>query len=100
MHQSTTAPQAWLYRKGQKREATPAYLDPVLLDNRHGLVTNVCVIAATGTAEREVASRHRKYDRLLKITELDFGYRLTVARACRVARGARHFRRTARLEFI
>jgi IS5 family transposase len=27
----------------------------VLLDNRHGLVTNVCATAATGTAEREAA---------------------------------------------
>jgi hypothetical protein len=27
----------------------------VLLDNRHGLVANVCVTAATGTAEREAA---------------------------------------------
>src|SRR4029079_1678689 len=27
----------------------------ILLDNRHGLVANVCVTAATGTAEREAA---------------------------------------------
>ena len=27
----------------------------VLLDNRHGFVTNVCATAATGTAEREAA---------------------------------------------
>ena len=33
-----------------------ACLGHVLLDNRHGLVANVCVTAATGTAEREAAT--------------------------------------------
>ena len=47
-HQSMTDPQARLYRKGSGREATLAYLGHVLLDNRHGLVANVCVTAATG----------------------------------------------------
>ena len=55
-HQSTTDLQARLYRKGPGREATLAYLGHVLLDNRHGPVANVCVTAATGTAEREAAS--------------------------------------------
>ena len=55
-HQSTTDPQARLYRKDPGREATLAYLGHVLLDNRHGLVANVCVTAATGTAERDAAS--------------------------------------------
>ena len=36
-------------------EAKLAYAGHVLLDNRHGLVANVCVTAATGTAEREAA---------------------------------------------
>ena len=44
------------YRKGPGREATLAYLGHVLLDNRHGLVANVCVTAPTGTAEREAAT--------------------------------------------
>ena len=55
-HQSTTDPQARLYRKGPGREARLTYLGHVLLDNRHGLVANVCVTAATGTAEREAAT--------------------------------------------
>ncbi len=55
-HESTTDPKARLYRKGPGREATLAYLGHVLLDNRHGLVANVCVTAATGTAEREAAA--------------------------------------------
>ena len=33
-----------------------AYLGHVLLDNRHGLVANVCATHATGTAERDAAT--------------------------------------------
>jgi transposase len=54
-HASTSDPDAQLYRKGQGKEAKLAYLGHVLLDNRHGLVANVCATAATGTAEREAA---------------------------------------------
>ena len=56
-HQSTTDPDALLARKGNGREAKLSYAGHVLLDNRHGLVANVCVTAATGTAEREAAAR-------------------------------------------
>jgi transposase len=55
-HASTTDPDAKLYRKGDGKEAKLAYLGHVLLDNRHGLVTNVCVTDASGTAEREAAA--------------------------------------------
>ena len=54
-HQSTTDPDAQLARKGPGKEAKLAYAGHVLLDNRHGLVANVCATAATGTAEREAA---------------------------------------------
>lgn len=54
-HASTTDPDAQLYRKGKGKEAKLAYLGHVLLDNRHGLVANVCGTAATGTAERDAA---------------------------------------------
>lgn len=54
-HHSTTDPDAMLARKGPGREAKLSYAGHVLLDNRHGLVANVCVTAATGTAEREAA---------------------------------------------
>ena len=53
-HQSTTDPDAQLVRKGQGKEAKLSYVGHVLLDNRHGLVADVCATAATGTAEREV----------------------------------------------
>jgi transposase len=54
-HHSTTDPDAQLARKGQGKEAKLSYAGHVLLDNRHGLVANVCATAATGTAEREAA---------------------------------------------
>ena len=56
-HQSTTDPAAKLYRKGPGKEAKLAYLGHVLLENRHGLVAAVRVTAATGTAERDAATR-------------------------------------------
>ena len=46
-HQSTTV---------RRRCIGRAYLGHVLLDNRHGLVANVCATHATGTAEREAAA--------------------------------------------
>jgi transposase len=54
-HASTTDPDAQLARKGHGKEAKLSYAGHVLLDNRHGLVANVCVTPATGTAEREAA---------------------------------------------
>src|SRR5678815_4986840 len=54
-HQSTTDPDARLARKGNGKEAKLSYAGHVLLDNRHGLVANGCVTAATGTAERDAA---------------------------------------------
>jgi transposase len=54
-HRSSTDPDARLARKGHGREAKLSYAGHVLLDNRHGLVANVCTTPATGTAEREAA---------------------------------------------
>src|SRR5438067_5056345 len=54
-HQSTSDPDAHIARKSAGREAKLSYAGHLLLDNRHGLVSNVCVTAATGTAEREAA---------------------------------------------
>jgi len=36
-----------------RQGAKLSYAGHVLLDNRHGLVANVCTTAATGTAERD-----------------------------------------------
>jgi len=54
-HQSTTDPQARLYRKSQGHEARLAYLGHALMENRNGLVVDTRVTRATGRAERETA---------------------------------------------
>src|SRR5438128_1647013 len=54
-HQSTTDPDARLYKKAVGREAKLAYLGHLLTENRHGLIVDTAVTAATGTAERDAA---------------------------------------------
>ena len=56
-HQSTTDPGARMFRKSLGTEAKLNYMGHVLMDNRHGLVVDAEVTAATGTAEREAALR-------------------------------------------
>jgi len=54
-HQSTTDPDARLYKKAGGREAKLAYLGHLLTENRHGFIVDTAVTAATGTAERDAA---------------------------------------------
>jgi transposase len=54
-HQSTTDPDAMLARKGAGKEAKLSYNGNVLMENRNGLVAEVAVLPATGTAERDAA---------------------------------------------
>jgi len=54
-HQSTTDPDARLARKGAGKEAKLCFAGHVLMENRTGLVVNVTVTQATGTAERDTA---------------------------------------------
>jgi transposase len=54
-HESTTDREARLARKGAGKEAKLSYSGHVLMENRNGLVTEVEVKLATGTAEREAA---------------------------------------------
>ena len=54
-HQSTTDPEARLYKKGVGRPAQLAYLAHVLMENRCGLITNTRVTVADGFGEREAA---------------------------------------------
>src|SRR5258708_3352436 len=54
-HQSTTDPEAKLFKKGKGREAKLSYMGHVLMENRHGLVVDAELTQATGTAERETA---------------------------------------------
>jgi transposase len=55
-HQSTTDPEARLYRKGKNREAKLSFMGHVVIDNRHGLVVATRYTQATGTAERDAAA--------------------------------------------
>ncbi len=54
-HESSTDPEARLYRKGDGQPARLCYLGHVLMENRHGLAVAGCVTQASGTAEREAA---------------------------------------------
>ena len=54
-HQSTTDPEAQLFRKGRGKEAKLSFMGHVVIDNRHGLVVATHYTKATGTAERESA---------------------------------------------
>ena len=56
-HQSTTDPDARLYRKGPGRPAQLAYQGHVLMENRHGLVVDTDVTPADGFGERDAALR-------------------------------------------
>ena len=54
-HQSTTDPEARLYKKAVGREAKLGYLAHLLTENRHGFIVDTAVTDATGTAERDAA---------------------------------------------
>lgn len=52
-HQSTTDPEARLYRKGANQPAKLCFIGHALMENRHGLAVDGLVTQATGTAERD-----------------------------------------------
>ena len=54
-HQSTTDPEARLYKKSKGSEAKLSYLGHVLMENRNGLLVRTMVTQADGTAERDAA---------------------------------------------
>lgn len=54
-HQSTTDPEARLYRKSPGKESKLSFMGHVVIDNRHGLVVRTHYTQANGTAEREAA---------------------------------------------
>lgn len=54
-HASRTDPEARLARKGAGREAKLCFAGHVLMENRHGLVVDVQITQASGTAERDTA---------------------------------------------
>jgi transposase len=54
-HQSTTDPQARLYKKGDGQPAKLCYIGHALMENRNGLAVDGAVTQATGLGEREAA---------------------------------------------
>lgn len=56
-HQSTTDPDARLYRKGDGQAAKLCFLGHALMENRNGLVVDACLTPADGHAER-IAALH------------------------------------------
>src|SRR2546428_5537689 len=52
-HQSTTDPEARLYKKSKGSEAKLSYLGHVLIENRHGLLVQTMLTQAVGRAERD-----------------------------------------------
>jgi transposase len=75
-HESTTDPDALLFRKGRGKEAKLAYMGHVLMENRNGLVVAAEVTQATGKAEREAALRMVKKAKLRRAATVgaDKGY--------------------------
>jgi hypothetical protein len=71
-HESTTDPEALLYRKGSGRPARFCYMGHAPMENRHGLAVGGQVSEANGTAERDAAlkliDRHRRRRRGRRIT--------------------------------
>jgi transposase len=56
-HESTTDPEARLYRKSSAGAVVPSYLGHVLTENRNGLVVAALATQSSTTAEREAALR-------------------------------------------
>ncbi len=54
-HQSTTDPEARLYKKSTAGESKPSYLGHGIVENRKGLVVAACATLSSTTAEREAA---------------------------------------------
>jgi transposase len=70
-HQSTTDPDARLYKKAQGREAHVGYLGHVVMEHRSGLIVKATVTPADGHGERDAA--------LVLIEDLPGQQRITVA---------------------
>jgi transposase len=56
-HRSTTDPEARLARKGSGKEAKLCYAGHTLIENRNGLIVDLELTQASGTAEREAGLR-------------------------------------------
>src|ERR1700684_3938549 len=69
-HESTTDPDARLFKKSKGSEARLGYLGHVLMENRNGLLVQTLLTEATGRAEREAA--------MLMVEAIPSGRRITL----------------------
>jgi transposase len=70
-HQSTTDPDARLYKKARGREARLSYMGHVVMEHRSGLIVQTTVTPADGHGERDAA--------LVMLERLPGDHRITVA---------------------
>jgi hypothetical protein len=61
-HQSTTDPDARLYKRARGREARLGYLGHVLMEHRSGLIVQTMVTPADGYGERDAAVVRAAWD--------------------------------------
>lgn len=54
-HESTTDPEARLFKRSAAAAAVPSYLGHVLIENRNGIVVAACATQSSQSAEREAA---------------------------------------------
>jgi transposase len=77
-HQSTTDGEAKLKRKGLGKEAKLCFAGHALMDNRHGLITDVSITPSVGVSESEAAllllARQRRKHLRPKSVGADKGY--------------------------
>lgn len=72
-HESTTDPDSRLMRKGPGKEAKLCYGAHALMENRNGLLVDLEISQATGSAEREAAERLLKRQRRKRVRVKSLG---------------------------
>ena len=72
-HESTTDPQARLYKKSAGKESKLCFMAHVAMDNRHGLVVGTDYTMADGKAERKAGRKLAKQVKKGRKTRLTFG---------------------------
>ena len=87
-HESTTDPDARLYKKSHGKEPKLSYLGHVLVENRNGLIAAAMVTHADGYAERDAA--------LLMLKEKQEGHARRITVGADKAYDTKDFVRTAR----
>ncbi len=72
-HESTTDPDARLYKKSYGKESHLAYLGHALVENRNGLITAAMATTADGYAEREAALTMLQQQRKVRKRRITLG---------------------------